>query len=79
MVGLMHCAISREVTYSMVSEYFTSRLHYGPGVVSASNRNENQEYVLGGKGGRCVGLTAFNYLNVQTVLKSGNLNLLELS
>jgi len=24
---------------------------------SASNRNEYQEYVLGGKGGRCVGLT----------------------
>ena len=26
-------------------------------VNSASNRNENQEYFLGGKGGRCVGLT----------------------
>ena len=32
--------------------------HYGPGVDSASNRNEYQEYFLGGKGGRCVGLTA---------------------
>jgi hypothetical protein len=31
--------------------------HYGPGVDSASNRNEYQEYFLGGKGGRCVGLT----------------------
>jgi hypothetical protein len=30
--------------------------HYGPGVNSASNRNEHQEYFLGGKGGRCVGL-----------------------
>ena len=30
---------------------------YGPGVDSASNRNEYQEYILGGKGGRCVGLT----------------------
>jgi len=30
---------------------------YGPGVDSASNRNEYQEYFLGGKGGRCVGLT----------------------
>ena len=26
-------------------------------VESASNRNEYQEYFLGGKGGRCVGLT----------------------
>jgi hypothetical protein len=30
---------------------------YGPGVDSASNRNEYQEYFLGGKGGRFVGLT----------------------
>ena len=30
--------------------------HYGPGVDSASNRNEYQEYFLGGKGGRFVGL-----------------------
>ena len=29
----------------------------GPGVDSASNRNEYQQYFLGGKGGRCVGLT----------------------
>jgi len=27
------------------------------GVYSASDRNEYQEYILGGKGGRCVGLT----------------------
>ena len=31
--------------------------HCGPGVDSASNRNEYQEYFLGCKGGRCVGLT----------------------
>ena len=31
--------------------------HYGPGVDSASNRNEYQEYFLGDKGGRCLGLT----------------------
>jgi hypothetical protein len=31
--------------------------HYGPGVDSASNGNEYQEYFLGGKLGRCVGLT----------------------
>ena len=33
------------------------RPHYGPGADSASNRNEYQEYFLGGKCGRCVGLT----------------------
>jgi hypothetical protein len=33
------------------------RPHYGPVVDSASNRNEYQEYFLGGKGRRCVGLT----------------------
>jgi hypothetical protein len=33
------------------------RSHYGPGVDSVSNRNEYQESFLGGKGGRCVGLT----------------------
>jgi hypothetical protein len=33
------------------------RPQYGPGVDSASNRNEYQGYLLGGKGGRCVGLT----------------------
>ena len=32
--------------------------HYGPGVDSASNRNEYQEYFLGGKVDRCVGLTS---------------------
>jgi len=33
--------------------------HYGHGVDSASNRNEYQQYFLGGggKGGRCVRLT----------------------
>jgi hypothetical protein len=33
------------------------RPRYDPGVESASNRNAYQEYILGGKGGRCVGLT----------------------
>ena len=33
------------------------RPHYGPELDSASNRNEYQEYFLGGKGGRCVRLT----------------------
>ena len=30
----------------------------GPGVSSVCNRNEYQEYVLGGAGGWCIGLTA---------------------
>jgi hypothetical protein len=33
------------------------RLHCGPGVDSSSNRNEYQEYFLGGKGDWCIGLT----------------------
>ena len=33
------------------------RPHYYPGDYSACNRNEYQEYFLGDKGGRCVGLT----------------------
>ena len=36
---------------------FSFRPHFGPGVNLASNRNECQEYFLGGKGGRCIGLT----------------------
>jgi len=49
------------------------RLHSGPGVNSASDRNEYQKYFLGGKGGQCVGL------HVMIVLKSESLNLLEAS
>ena len=51
------------------------RSHYGPAVDSSSNRNEYQEYFLGGKGGRCVGLTTLP--PSCSVLKSGNLKLLE--
>jgi len=36
------------------------RSHYGPGIDSASNRNEYKEYFLG-KGGRCVRLTTYHY------------------
>jgi len=52
------------------------RSHYGPGVDSASNRNEYQEYYPGGKGGRCVRLTTLPQ-SCAVVLKSGNLNFLE--
>jgi hypothetical protein len=37
------------------------RSHYGPGVDSASNRNEFREYFLGVKSGRCVRLTTYHH------------------
>jgi len=52
------------------------RSHYGPGVDSASNRNEYQVYILGGKGCRCVRLTTLPP-SCAVVMKSGNLNFLE--
>ena len=55
---------------------YSFRSHYGPGVYSTSNRNEYQEYFLGGKDGRCVGLTTLK-LHVPIVLKSRNLTLME--
>ena len=61
---LMHCATSQKVVGSIpdgvIGIFHLTRSfwpHHGPGVDSASNRNEYQEYFLGGKGGRCVGLT----------------------
>ena len=50
--------------------------HYGTGVDSASNRNEYQEYFLGGKSGRCVRLTTLPP-SCAVVMKFGNLNFLE--
>jgi hypothetical protein len=41
-----------------ISLTWSFRPHYGPGVDSVSNINEYQEYFLGDKGGRCVGLTS---------------------
>ena len=52
------------------------RSHYGPGVDSASNRNEYKEYFLGGKGGRCVRLTTYHHPGA-VVTKSVSLNFLE--
>ena len=49
------------------------RSHYGPGVDSASNRNEYQEYFLGGKGGRCVRLTTLPP-SCAVVMNLGTLN-----
>ena len=63
------CATNRKVAGSIpagVSGFFIDikslRSHYGPEVDSASNRNEYQEYFLGGKGGRCVRLTTYHHL-----------------
>ena len=62
------CATNRKVAGSIpagVSGFFIDirsfRSHYSPGVDSASNRNEYQEYFLGGKGGRCVRLTTYHH------------------
>ena len=52
------------------------RPHYGPGVDSASNRNEYQEHFLGVKSGRYVRLTTLPP-SCAVFLKSGNLNLLQ--
>ena len=43
----------------------------GPGVDSASNKNEYQEYFLGGKGCQCVGLTTLqtSYANFLDIWK----------
>ena len=51
-------------------------VHYGPGVDSASNRNEYQEYILGVKAAGAFFWQPY-HLHVPIVLKSGNLNLLE--
>ena len=81
--GLRCCATNRKVAGSIpggVSGFFIDiksfRSHYGPGVDSASNRNEYQEYFLGGKGGRCVILTTLPP-SCAVVTKSGNLDFLE--
>jgi len=45
--------------FSLTSSF---RSHYGLEVNSAFNRNEYQEYFLGLKGGRCVGLTTLPFI-----------------
>ena len=52
------------------------RPHYGPGVDSASNRKEYQEYFLGVKVAGAYGWESY-HLHVPTVLISGSLNLRE--
>ena len=62
------CATNQKVAGSIpagVSGYFIDinsfRSNYGPGVDSASNRNEYQEFFLGVKSGRCVRLTTYHH------------------
>jgi len=80
---LRHCATSRKFAGSIpegvtgiFSLIYSFRPQYGPGVDSASDRNNYQEYFLRGKGGRCLGLTIYR-LHVPIVFKSESLNLLE--
>jgi len=53
-------------------------MHYGPGIDSAFKRNEYQECFLGVKAAGAYGWQPY-HLHVPIVLKSGSLNLLELS
>ena len=62
------CATNRTVGGSIpagVSGFFIDiksfRSHCGLGIDSASKRNEYQEYLLGGKSGRCVRLTTYHH------------------
>ena len=67
---------SQLVSLEFIIDIKSFRSHYGPGVDSASNRNEYQNYFLGGKGGRCVRLTTLPP-SCAVVTKCGNLNFLE--
>jgi hypothetical protein len=73
--SLRPCAKGRKVTGSILDgvigifHWQSFRLHYSLGVDIASNRNVYQVYFLGGKSGRCVGLTILppscaNYLEM---------------
>jgi hypothetical protein len=56
----MHCATSRKVADSIPDGVIGMFHWYNPSGRTLwpwSNRNEYQEYFLGGKGGRCLGLT----------------------
>ena len=57
--GTMLQAISSQVQFPMRSLglFIDFKPLYGPGVNSTSKGNEYQEYLLGGKGGQCIGLT----------------------
>ena len=46
---LLCCATNRKVTGAIPDSVIRIRSHFGPGVDSASNRNEYQEYFVGVK------------------------------
>jgi len=74
----LHIIRSQLVSLEFFIDIKSFRSHYGPGVDSASNRNEYQEYFLGVKSVRCVRLTTLPPF-CAVVTKSGNLNFLETS
>ena len=55
------CAENQKVAGLIPADIKSFRSHYGPGVDLVSNRNEYQEYFLGGKGGRCLRLTTYHH------------------
>jgi len=67
------CWDLKKVTLHAIKSF---RSHYGPGVDSASNRNEYQEYLMGVKSGRCVRLATLPP-SCAVVTKSESLNFLE--
>ena len=75
----LHTQTQKHITFLPSKQHrLFFRPHYGPGVDSASNRNEYQQYFLGGKGGWCVKMTILPPSCV-VVMKSGNFNFLESS
>jgi hypothetical protein len=62
---LRHCAANQKVAGSIsdgvigIFHLQSFRLHYDIWADSACNRNEHRGYILGVKGGRCVGQTAY--------------------
>jgi hypothetical protein len=49
--------VAGSIPDGVIGFFIDVRLHYGPGVESASYRNEYQDYLLRGKGGRYIELT----------------------
>ena len=64
------------VSLEFFIDIISFRSQYGPGVESASNRNEYQKYFLGVKAAGNVKLTTL-LLSCAVVMKSGNLKFLE--
>ena len=77
---MRHCATCRKVAGS-ISDGVIAIFHFnpncGPGVDSVSNRNEYQEHLLVGKGGRCRRFDNLATLMCQLSRKSAALNFLQ--